>query len=111
MPAYPLLEREWITESALCRPLEERLPALYMIFPNHHNTSVGNTKRLLTNERAMNLESNTRKIVNGLDVFETVMDLVGTAVRRSWAYRYIPLEQTLPTVSLTMLALLLVISV
>jgi hypothetical protein len=66
------------------RPLEERLPALYVIAPN----------KILTKENRINLERNTQKLVNGLDVFETVADLAGAAGARPWAHS---LLQSMPS--------------
>lgn len=57
-------------------PLEERLPALYVIAPN----------KVLTKESRANLERNTQKLVSGTDVYETVADFVGAAGARPWAH-------------------------
>jgi hypothetical protein len=62
--------------SLLHSPLEERLPALYVIAPN----------KVLTKESRANLERNTQKLVSGTDVYETVADFVGAAGARPWAH-------------------------
>lgn len=60
-------------------PLEERLPALYMVMPNRNNTIFSRVAR-------KNLQTNTQKLVTGIDVFETVMQLAGSDGKRPWAY-------------------------
>lgn len=71
------------------RPLEERLPALYVIAPNR---SAG-----LTPDQRSQLKRNTNKLVNGVDVFETVMEVMGSAGHRPWAYRYATLLRSFRT--------------
>jgi hypothetical protein len=60
-------------------PLEERLPALFLVTPN----------RLLSKEEFSHATENTQKLATPLDTFETLIDLALRKKLRPWTYSLI----------------------